>query len=279
MNRILNPPLSSSQPWSVLLRARSTPVPPGVADRGNCRVQRLRLADGVPLASTDATDEGGEVTNAHELPEDGEELLNYPWGIAVAKGLLYASDMRGRLCVFDAASLRLLSCLASTLTGLVSPHAMTVADDELFVADYDRHCVLALGLQPRCAAPDDAGNTRSYFTGDERCIGRQGAKAGEFEHPVGVAVCDGVLFVSEFTGRRLQALTLMGEPLCILAPPSATRLLGLCVTADRIYAGDFESDSVHWWWRSSRVVEPEASESDAPDDPYLEDGTRTISMY
>lgn len=237
-----------------------------VADRGNCRLQKLRLADGAPLASSETAESGcAPQPVADEQRPSGEhtaveEMLNYPWGIALAGGLLYASDMRGRLYVFDAASLELLCCLTATALGLTSPHAMTIAADELFVADYDRHRVLVLALRPAAAgngegtttAPAAGGGSSTadrFFTGSERCIGRQGSEPGQFENPVGVAASNGRLFVSEFTGRRLQALTLAGEPLYILAPPSITRLLGLCVTANRVYAGDFDGDCVHWWWR------------------------------
>jgi hypothetical protein len=74
------------------------------------------------------------------------ELLNYPWGIGLANGLVYVSDMRGRICVFDASSLQLLFCLMSTASGLTSPHAMAIVNDSLFIADYDRHHILVLGL-------------------------------------------------------------------------------------------------------------------------------------
>ena len=50
------------------------------------------------------------------------------------------------------------------------------------------------------------------------------AQPGQFEHPIGLALARGTLFVSEFTGRRLQGLAaLTGEPLFVFSAPSRTR--------------------------------------------------------
>ena len=225
----------------------------------------------------------------------GSELLNYPWGIALATGVLFASDMRGRVCALDARTLRLL-CVHAPAGGLGSPHAMAVWRDELFVVDHDRHRVQAYALAPpgRRIAPPSAGRAPGmlgggggssgdgdggggdgdgggdgggwegggegggegalrpaacFFSGASRSIGGRGAAAGQFEHPIGLTVSEaGLLIVSEFTGRRVQALCARsGVPLFVLPAPSGTRLLGLCAASDRVYVGDFDIDRVHWW--------------------------------
>ena len=217
-----------------------------VADRGNCRVQRLRLSDGTPLACSD----GAPHAAAGDDAGGAEELLNYPWGVALHCGCVYVSDMRGRLCVLDACHLTLRGSFACLGSGqLVSPHAMAIVNDELYVVEHDCHCVRVMALASVAAAEESIGTTTPFFTGHERVIGRQGGAAGEFQHPVGVAVHEHMLLVSEFTGRRVQALTLVGEPLFVLASPSGTRLLGLGVGASRIFVGDFDGDCVHWWTR------------------------------
>ena len=304
-----------------------------VADRGNCRVQLLRLSDGQSLASS-----GDGAVEA-----SGEELLNYPWGVALHNGRVYVTDMRGRLVSLDPLTLRPLACwqpiglhAGSTpsyacrqpavprpphessssheqqqqqqqqqqqrqaqeeeeaeaeaeeeaeeeeqqqwaqqddsraasdsedppgtpialATALASPHAMVAAGEELYLAEYDAHRVTVLTMAP--ILPHDGIKEASLpaygllWDGSGRgcrCIGRRGTAPGEFVNPVGVAVHERILFVSEFTGRRLQALTLGGVPLYLIAAPSGARLLGLCVGPERIHAGDFDSDQVHWWRR------------------------------
>jgi len=142
---------------------------------------------------------------------------------------------------------------------------MVAAGDELYIAEYDAHCVtvLTMALTSPHAGIEDASLPAYGLLWDGsgrgcRCIGRRGTAPGEFVNPVGVAVHERTLFVSEFTGRRLQALTLGGVPLYLIAAPSGARLLGLCVGPERIHAGDFDSDQVHWWRR------PDASVAVAP---------------
>ena len=165
-----------------------------VADRGNCRVQKLRVSDGGYLGSTaaftsgegkgkgdgdgagDASGEGkgdGDgsgagasdgITSPSEqlLGAEGREMLNYPWGVALSHGdtVLLVSDMRGRLCALDAQTLRLL-CVHTPRCGLGSPHAMAVSADELFIADHDHHRVVVLGLQSVAAAAAAAARSGS----------------------------------------------------------------------------------------------------------------------
>ena len=58
---------------------------------------------------------------------------------------------------------------------------------------------------------------------------------GEFNEPAGVAISHGRLYVSELEGRRIQVLTLEGEPLHVVASPDGKPLGGLCVDADRLW--------------------------------------------
>lgn len=279
-----------------------------VCDRGNCRVQKLRMSDGEHLGTSAATLEvdtsttrmgGGAATAKGRSPSrsadatahaasscagdsasiggvnaagnaDGggsscgsssspaaEELLNYPWGVALTSddSLLIVSDMRGRLFVLDARSLALICC-HTPRCGLGSPHAMAVYGAELFVADHDHHRVTVIALGVACRGVEERETTAervdakatsigdpapTYFTGSYRFLGSRGQHPGQFEHPVGLAIVDAsppgrgrmqmglpLLLVSEFTGRRVQGLhAISGAPLFKLVAPSSTRLLGV----------------------------------------------------
>ena len=62
-----------------------------------------------------------------------------------------------------------------------------------------------------------------------------GSAPGEFNEPAGVAIGHGRLYVSEKTGRRIQVLTLEGEPLNVVASPDGQPLGGFCVDDDRLW--------------------------------------------
>ena len=222
-----------------------------VADRGNCRLQKLRLSDGTPLAATPPTAESDEDDEGEgEAPE---ELLNYPWGLCNDSDghRVITADMRGRIYIFDLDRLKLL-CSHTPRDPPGSPHGMAVWKSEVFLADHDNHRVMALAL--RDDTPPGATGAPAHFGGGERSIGCRGCAPGQFEHPIGLAILQdsGTLLVSEFTGRRVQALDASnGAPLFVLPAPANTRLLGLCVigTANehRIFVGDFDLDRVHCW--------------------------------
>ena len=186
--------------------------------------------------------------------------------------MLVVSDMRGLLSVFDASSLALL-CTHRPNCGLGSPHAMSAWRGELYVADHDHHRVAVLELRPHKQRPPQQAaatavsttaekrsipTTSAYFTGASRSIGGRGSAPGRFEHPIGLALLEGLLLVSEFNGRRVQGLQpRTGEPLFVLPAQSGTRLLGVAGVpggdgvGTRIYAGDFDLDRIHFWEAST----------------------------
>lgn len=122
-----------------------------VADRGNCRVQKLRLSDGGHVASTVLEEENAVCVGKSgrdgrppvavpaasprgaQPPPDafgGGVLLSYPWGIALSDGCLFASDRRGRLRLFDSGTLDLLGSEdfgAADAAGLKPRARVTVA--------------------------------------------------------------------------------------------------------------------------------------------------------
>lgn len=167
------------------------------------------------------------------------ELLNYPWGVAIAAGWALTSDSRGHIFVFDKQSLAFLRIYdpSAFSNGLNSPHAMVTSASELFIADHDNHRLVVFSL------PSDEHS--DFEPSPARTIGAKGTAPGQLSHPTGLAICEQILYVSEFTGRRVQALTLEGQPLRCFFSPEGTRLLGLCASHQRVYVGDFDLDCVH----------------------------------
>ena len=74
---------------------------------------------------------------------------------------------------------------------------------------------------------------------------RMGSVPGEFNEPAGVAISHGRLYVSELEGRRIQVLTLEGEPLHVVASPDGKQLGGLCVDGDRLWVIGPRDDPSH----------------------------------
>ena len=209
-----------------------------VVDRGNCRVQRLRLSDGTPLASSQRhrhTEDGASASrhDDHEEEKDAasrpggqeteESALNYPWGIALHGKRAYVSDMRGCICVLDATTLRLLGRHTPSC-GLSSPHAIAIApprmggssgggsggnaDDgaaELYVADHDHHRVVALKLR----TGDDA------TTGDGAAHGAAGAADGARFFAAGDARIIGGHGTAACQFQHPVGLALLGELLLV----------------------------------------------------------------
>ena len=130
---------------------------------------------------------------------------------------------------------------------LRAPKSLTVRGGLVYVADTCNHRIqvyqLSDGRHVRSIggtgqAPDWVHNpldwdeaTDDLLDGDERI----GTAPGEFNAPAGVAIGHGRLYVSEKTGRRIQVLTLEGEPLHVVASPDGNPLGGLCIDDDRLW--------------------------------------------
>ena len=119
---------------------------------------------------------------------------------------------------------------------LNQPTALTVHGGLVYVADTCNHRIqvyqLSDGRHVRSIGRT-AGQApvRDDHDGDERI----GSAPGEFNEPWGVAIGHGRLYVSEREGRRIQVLTLEGEPLHVVASPDGEPLGGLCVDDDRLW--------------------------------------------
>jgi hypothetical protein len=89
-----------------------------------------------------------------------------------------------------------------------------------------------------------------------RQLGRYGAAPGEFRHPVGVALVSDLLLVSEYSGGRVQVLTMEGGPLQVIGPSAfGGACLGaigadahratVCDTAGRVHLFDLVRRGAH----------------------------------
>mmetsp|Transcript_11436 Transcript_11436/g.36498 ORF Transcript_11436/g.36498 Transcript_11436/m.36498 type:complete len:258 (+) Transcript_11436:237-1010(+) len=185
--------------------------------------------------------------------------LVHPWGALLHEGVLYVSDvggaceeLPGRVVAIDASeSLARIGSFGTGHLRLPAGLALLPARDdgsaELIVADHGAHCLRAFALPP------SGGQGRAALPSDEpsRVIGGCGRAPGLFHAPVGVAVGrDRTIFVSEFSGRRVQALTAAGEPVAVFEPPGRSRLMGLAAgeAADgsvAVWVCDYDADMVH----------------------------------
>ena len=128
---------------------------------------------------------------------------------------------------------------------LPAPESLTVHGDLVYVADRGNHRIQVYQLSENGRHVRSIGRTGEAPDWDEVADEdlwlsvdgdkRMGSVPGEFNEPAGVAISHGRLYVSELEGRRIQVLTLEGEPLHVVASPDGKPLGGLCVDADRLW--------------------------------------------
>jgi DNA-binding beta-propeller fold protein YncE len=181
------------------------------------QVVRVRLADGALI-------------HASATPHTHAARLGLPSGLATCMGRLFVVDAE-KNCVFvlDAGTLKppsdLLNAAEATFgerhshlrrgRNLFRPHGIAVSpSQELYVCDTANHRVCVFTLRGELV----------------RCFGTQGRLPGEFTEPLDVAVSAWRVYVAE--GRRVQVLSLAGEPLQVLRPPGLNLLRGLALSAE-----------------------------------------------
>ena len=76
-------------------------------------------------------------------------------------------------------------------------------------------------------------------------FGHEGIEPGAFKEPLGIAIREQRVFVSEGLGARLQVLEPNGTPLLVLPAPTGGRLCGLSWHQNRLYVGELEAHRVH----------------------------------
>ena len=197
----------------------------------------------------------GQVLIELNCPDEFEKWDPDPSDLALAGDalLVLSAGHNGRTCIAvlsaETGEMRFsFGEFGSDAAQLRAPKSLTVHSGLVYVADYCNHRIqvyqLSDGRHVRSigrtgqapdwdeATDDLRGPLRGpLLDGDERI----GTAPGEFNAPAGVAIGHGRLYVSEKTGRRIQVLTLEGEPLHVVASPDGDSLSGLCVDGDRLW--------------------------------------------
>jgi uncharacterized protein YaaQ len=204
---------------------------------------------------------------------DEENGCEFPIDVAVAGDDLFvlnelSSTRSCLITVLDASTGAVRRQFGNNGVGtaeLLGPHSLAVHGDILYVTDCLNHrlqCfspatgahIRSIGISappPRALAVDLEVHSVSYVLTRASAYAatdkRSGTAPGAFNEPVGVAVGHGHLYVSERKGRRIQVLTLEGEPLDVFYSPDGQELGGLCVERDRIWCiGPFDGrNKVH----------------------------------
>jgi len=128
-----------------------------------------------------------------------------------------------------------LSKPVMTISGIFSPYNVAVHDSgDIFVTSYNNHCVCVF---------DKNGTIKAT-------IGSQGRGDGQFSYPLGIAISGDVMFVAENGGKRIQKLTITGEPLMKFGSPGSGNgqlqyPWGICLASDgKLYVADYNNKRV-----------------------------------
>jgi len=170
----------------------------------------------------------GELQDPQDLCLYEEELFVAEWG-------------NHRISVFNKTSLAFLRHIGhgddegyeggSGPGELDQPCGVAVHADEVFVCDTWNH---------RISVFERASGA---FL---RSFGKRGREPGEFNYPCGIEIAHGRMYVTERSGKRLQALSLEGEPLQVLPAPSDGWLYGICLDAhDQLWVTSSNQHCVH----------------------------------
>ena len=199
---------------------------------------RVNLTTGAHLIELSSADLGDLCSFVNDLALAGDALLvlsnGFPGTNCIAVLSAETGEMRFSFGEFgsDDAQLR-------------APRSLTVHGDLVYVADTSNHRIQVYQLSDARHVRSIGRTGQAPYWGDDNEHDeiwapyaeeeRIGSAPGEFNQPWGVAVGHGRLYVSEQTGRRIQVLTLEGEPLHVVASPDGEPLGGLCVDDDRLW--------------------------------------------
>ena len=173
---------------------------------------------------------------------DGHGELHDPQCLAIAGGLLFVAEWGNhRVSVFEKESLAFVRhighgdaddlCEGGDRPGeLNQPCGVAAHAGEVFVADTWNHRV--------CVYREEDGSFARSFGG-------RGTAPGQFTYPMGLTVAHDRLYVAERTGKRVQVLSLAGEPLQALPSPCGGWLYGVCADGDRVWLTSSSENRVH----------------------------------
>ena len=211
-----------------------------VADATGNTIHRVALKDGA--VTTVAGTGAHAYLHADEYPDARATGLNTPWGLEWHDGLLYIAMAgqhqiwtldpgRGALRAFAGTRREALRDGPRLAAAFNQPSGLVRADGVLYVADAEASAVRAIDLA-RGAVTTPVG-TGLFDFGDRDGTG----DAVRLQHPLGVAVHDGAVYVADTYNGKIKRL----EP--------ATRRVetvadgfdepgGLSVAGDRLYVAD-----------------------------------------
>jgi hypothetical protein len=160
--------------------------PLGVAVSGDCVFVGDRDNHRVNVYGRD----GSFVRSIGSGPGAGDGELNRPTGVAVAGDHLFVSDcMNDRVCVFSKGNGTFVRAIGygegSDEGQLDGVQDLEVSGDHVFVVEHRNHRVSVFGV--------DGGFVR--------VIGSEGSGDGELQGPIGVAVADDLVFVTDDNHR------------------------------------------------------------------------------
>jgi len=175
----------------------------------------------------------------------GEGELHDPQCLCIAGDMLLVAEWGNhRISVFDKTTLAFVRHVGENENDgsgwvdggsgdgeLDQPCGVAAHDDEIFVADTWNHRISVFELA-----------TGKWL----RSFGSRGDQPGQFTYPTGITIAQGGrLYVTERTGKRVQMLTLDGDPLQVLPAPCGGWLYGVCADGERLWATSSSTNEVH----------------------------------
>jgi len=186
-----------------------------VVEGGNHRLQKLALADGMPVARA----------GTHGSKKNGE--LWCPHGVTISKGQAFVADyINGRIVVYDVSNMehvRTFCSRGSEPGQLEYPCGIAIKGEEVYVAEYGNHRVSVF-------------TKKGVF---DRIIGEPGKAPGQFTQPRGLIFVRGWLAVTE--PKRVTILSPDGELRQTIELPNAGQLWGACKDEMRMYVTDIRA--------------------------------------
>jgi hypothetical protein len=149
---------------------------------------------------------------------------------------------------------------AGEADALIGPEALATHQDLCFVADTYNHAIKVFNFRQRelvrtIGSTANGPYEENVWPTDNLAFEdpRRSDLPCEFNEPVGVAFRDGLLYVSESGGRRIQILRFASgiqgavECLQIIPSPNGLQLYGLCISGERLWCiGKMRTDDTSW---------------------------------